>query len=61
MHLLSESAVRVLEIETMQDEALRALAELETRLERLLAEAMPLAARPVIVADDADSEERGAA
>ena len=43
MHSSSESAVRMLEIESRQDEALRQLAELELQVERALTESLPLA------------------
>ncbi|HEV3136530.1 MAG TPA: hypothetical protein VGZ26_01475 [Pirellulales bacterium] len=47
MHSLSESAIRILEIESRQDEALRQLAELERLVERALSESLPLAKQAV--------------
>jgi hypothetical protein len=44
MDSLSETAERILEIESRQDEALEQLAELERRIEQVLAEHLPLAA-----------------
>ncbi|MBI3836520.1 MAG: hypothetical protein HY288_01125 [Planctomycetia bacterium] len=41
MDTLLESAARILEIESRQDAALKQLAELEERLERVLAEWLP--------------------
>ena len=48
MDSISDTTRRILEIEARQDEALRELEALERRLEQVLAEYLPIAARPQI-------------
>lgn len=48
MTSIPDSALRIIELEARQDEALRQLADLEAQLESVLSAALPPAASPLI-------------